>query len=513
MAARRKYFLNKSCVLIIVVASVERFAYKGVASNLVTYLTDVVHQSNGEAAKNVSTWAGLTSMLPLLGAFLTDSYFNRYSTIILSSFFYLSGLVALASLARFPHGKAISSAPIFGSLYLISFGLGGYNPSLQAFGADQLDEEEDGYASSKSLFFKWSYFGICSGSLLGVSILPYIQDTLGWELGFALPAIAMGVCVVCFICGTPLYRHKQCEDGGRTFGSLISALRSVTRKFIGGRTNVASGNARAIELELPERPIESDIGFVTTPDKKMDIATIAWEVFRLLPIWATFLMFAVILQQPSTFFTKQGSTMKRNIGEKFQIPPAALQSTINLCIIMLMPIYDSILIPILKIITQDDKGIDTLQRIGIGMFFSITSMIIAALTESKRLHSVHPINICWLLPQYVLLGVSDVFMVVGIQEFFYSQVSGGMKTMGIALYLSVFGVGGYLSAILISLVEMLTTMNGASSSWFSDNLSKARLDCYYGLLAVLSIMSMILFVNIAGHYKDDKIDSPNTTMK
>lgn len=72
-----------------VIASVERFAYKGVASNLVTYLTDVVNFSNSSAAKSLSSWVGFTSMLPLISAILADSYWDRYYTIVASSFIYV----------------------------------------------------------------------------------------------------------------------------------------------------------------------------------------------------------------------------------------------------------------------------------------------------------------------------------------------------------------------------------------------------------------------------------------
>lgn len=71
------------------VASAERFAYKGVVSNLVTYLTDVVNLSTSTAAKNVNVWCGVTSILPLLGAFLADSYWDRYSAIFYSSLLYV----------------------------------------------------------------------------------------------------------------------------------------------------------------------------------------------------------------------------------------------------------------------------------------------------------------------------------------------------------------------------------------------------------------------------------------
>lgn len=75
----------------------ERFAYKGVASNLVTYLTDVVKMSTSAAAKSVSTWSGVTSMLPLVSAVLADSYWDRYSTITASSLLYVAVSCSLIS--------------------------------------------------------------------------------------------------------------------------------------------------------------------------------------------------------------------------------------------------------------------------------------------------------------------------------------------------------------------------------------------------------------------------------
>lgn len=74
---------------VLVIAGVERFAYKGVASNLVTYLTDVVGMKTSSAAKTVNSWGGVTSMLPLVGAFLADSYWDQYSTILASSLLYV----------------------------------------------------------------------------------------------------------------------------------------------------------------------------------------------------------------------------------------------------------------------------------------------------------------------------------------------------------------------------------------------------------------------------------------
>jgi peptide/histidine transporter 3/4 len=231
---------------------------------------------------------------------------------------------------------------------------------------------------------------------------------------------------------------------------------------------------------------------------------VAKIILRLLPIWTVLLMFAVIFQQPMTFFTKQGALMDHQVGGGvFIIPPAMLQSTITVSIIILMPLYDRIIIPLIGVITGHSKGITVLQRIGVGMVFSVVAMAVAALIESRRRRLVAgQMNIAWLLPQYVLLGVSDVFTVVGMQEFFYTEVPSAMRTIGIGLYLSVFGVGSLVGTMLIWAIEVATAARGAGEShgWLSDDPREARLDNYYWFLALLSAISFVIFTQLCKYY-------------
>lgn len=60
----------------------ERFAYYGIASNLVTYLTSVLHQGTVESTTNVFNWEGSTWVTPLLGAFIADAYLGRFATLV-----------------------------------------------------------------------------------------------------------------------------------------------------------------------------------------------------------------------------------------------------------------------------------------------------------------------------------------------------------------------------------------------------------------------------------------------
>lgn len=511
--------LSKPCVLIIVVAGVERFVYKGVASNIVTFLTDVVKMSTSSAAKSVSTWNGVTSMLPLASAILADSFWDRYSTITVSSLLYIVGLVGLTSWTVL-HSWMPSSL-LFLPLYLISVGQGGYNPSLQAFGADQL-LCEDGMESLpaeqknqvKGLFFQWWYFGICSGSLLGNSIMSYIQDTFGWGLGFAIPCGVMVLSVVAFCCGTPLYTCNEQNTGNRPSDSIFRVLKEIVTCLITRKVRLPTrDDDRDIsELELEEKALkdeftdlrEAEDGHDTAPD-----VSVTKAILRLLPIWTTLLIFAVIFEQPMTFFTEQGILMNHKVGSTFVIPPAMLQSSTTMSVILLMPLYDKIFVPLMRVFTREEKGVTVLQRIGIGMVLSVAAMVTASTVESKRLRFVsegdgatHQLSIFWLLPQYILLGVADVFTVVGMQEFFYTQVPSTMRTIGIALYLSVFGFGNSLGAFLIAVLETTTATTGEGHGWFSDDPRQERLDKYYWFLAFLGTVSFMFFTYLCKYYNE-----------
>ena len=67
----------------------ERMAYYGIASNLVIYLTNKLHEGTVESSNNVSNWAGSVWMMPLVGAYIADAYFGRYWTFVISSGIYI----------------------------------------------------------------------------------------------------------------------------------------------------------------------------------------------------------------------------------------------------------------------------------------------------------------------------------------------------------------------------------------------------------------------------------------
>ncbi|CAI9267197.1 unnamed protein product [Lactuca saligna] len=210
----------RSAYFIIGVEVAERFAYYGVSSNLITYLTGPLGQSTATAAENVNAWSGTASLLPLLGAFIADAFLGRYLTIIIASLLYVLALAFLALSTLIPSNceTANGASPcspqlqvilFFISLYLVAIAQGGHKPCVLAFGADQFDADNPQERKAKSSFFNWWYFGLCAGPAVGIFVVSYIQDNLSWVLGFGIPCIIMVFAIVIFLFGTVTYRFGE----------------------------------------------------------------------------------------------------------------------------------------------------------------------------------------------------------------------------------------------------------------------------------------------------------------
>ncbi|XP_040991296.1 protein NRT1/ PTR FAMILY 5.4-like [Juglans microcarpa x Juglans regia] len=112
-----------AAIFITFVEVAERFAFYGLASNLITYLTEELQESNSTAVKNVNTWLGVSYLFPILGAYIVDSFLGRFNIILVASIIYCTGMALLASSVSI---KPLNQrkALFFTALYIIAVGKG-----------------------------------------------------------------------------------------------------------------------------------------------------------------------------------------------------------------------------------------------------------------------------------------------------------------------------------------------------------------------------------------------------
>lgn len=546
----------RACFFLIGYEAFERMAFNSIAANLVIYLTKELHEDTISSARNVNNWSGAVWLTPIFGAYIADTYLGRYWTFLVSSLIYLLGMVlltvavSLKSLKPPPCDavcKKASSLQIgffYLSLYVLTLGTGGTKPNISTFGADQFDDFHPGEKLQKNSFFNWWLFSVFFGAFVAQTVMVYIQVNVGWGLGYGIPTLGLFVSFFVFMVGTPYYRHRMVRTVDNPANRVVRVLVSAIRKW---KVAVPADPSQLYELDdnkeyqasgkrrIPHTPALRFLDKAATPVQhggteelgrtghgpRLCTVTQVEEtklMMGMLPVWLATLIPSTVLAQVNTMFVKQGATMDRHVGSHgFQIPAATLGAFITLCMLISVPIYDRYFVPFIRRHTGNPRGITLLQRMGIGYFIQILVMVIASATEVKRLRVISehnltstmepvPISIFWLLPQYVLLGIADVFTTIAMLEFFYDQSPGDMQSLGTALFPSSLGIGNFISSFLLTTVANITGRRG-HKSWILNNLNDSHLDYYYAFIAILCFLNMIFFLVIAKFYVYKKEDS------
>ncbi|XP_073015032.1 protein NRT1/ PTR FAMILY 8.1-like [Primulina eburnea] len=526
------YILGNECC--------ERLAYYGMSSNLVVYFKKRLGQHSTTASNNVTNWSGTCYITPLIGAFVADAYLGRYWTIACFSTIYVIGMTLLTLSASVSglkptcrgndncHASKMQAVICFVALYLVALGTGGIKPCVSSFGADQFDDTDDVEKNHKSSFFNWFYLSINIGALVAASVLVWVQTNVGWGWGFGIPAVAMAIAVVFFFSGTRLYRNQK--PGGSPLTRIGQVLVASFRKY---RAKVPADSSMLFETVNTESTIKGsrkiehtkDLGFfdkaaVQTQSDRIKGSVDPWRlctvtqveelkaIIRLLPVWATGIIFATAYGQMGTLFVLQGLTMNPHMGD-FEIPAASIGIFDTLSVIFWVPIYDRIIVPVARRFTGHKNGITQLQRMGIGLFISIFSMLCAGILELVRLRIVKrnnyyeltqiPMSIFWQVPQYFIIGCAEVFFFIGQLEFFYEQAPDAMRSLCSALQLTTVALGNYLSTLLVTIVTKISTRNG-KLGWIPDNLNYGHLHYFFWLLAGLSMLNLWAFLLVAKFY-------------
>jgi len=234
-------------------------------------------------------------------------------------------------------------------------------------------------------------------------------------------------------------------------------------------------------------------------------------LLRMLPIILSTVFMNTCLAQLQTFSIQQGMTMDRSLGG-FQVPASSISFIPLFFMTIAIPIYEHIFIPIARKFTGIPTGIRQLQRVGVGLVLSAISMAVAGIVETRRksvafdhnmVDSVAPLpmSVFWLGIHYAIFGMADMFTLVGLLDFFYAESSSGMKSLGTAIAWSSMALGYFLSSVVVDVVNKVT------GGWLaSNNLNRDKLNYFYWLLAILSVVNLGVYLLCASWYKYKKIE-------
>ncbi|KAG6557357.1 hypothetical protein Mapa_001287 [Marchantia paleacea] len=532
------------------------WSYFGISKNLVLYMTAVMHQGNADGSNYVTNWMGAVFVAPLIGAFIADSNRGRYfTTFVFSALFGIGLLIVTISTnihslrpAQCPSrdvncesATAAQSTLLTIGLYITGIAFGALTPPVTVFGADQFDENDPVERKQRSSYWNWNYQAITLGAMGAAIAIVTIQENVSWGLGYAVCAGLGFIGMSCFIGASKLYRFQKTEGNAamRIAQVLVAASRKLSLRVKDVNKlyeEVDSESAKRKKICHTDGYKILDKAALWTPkdQKALQVAGKVnhWylcpitqveevkSVLRLLPIFATTIIYSTVYMQMTTLFVVQGDSMDTRVGT-IKIPSATLSVVEQITIVPGVILYDRLLVPVLRKYTGHPKGFSDLKRMGVGLVLSIIAMGVSALVEAKRLQVARrygliegqddetapvPLSIMWLIPQYFLVGISEVFTYIGLMEMFYDQCPESLRSVSNAIQLLTNSLGSYFSTILITVVNKVTRNDG---EWISnDNLNTGHLDRFYWLMVVLSLINFFLYVFFAIRYKPLEMEHP-----
>lgn len=388
----------------------ERFAFYGMSSILIVFMTTYLRGGNGnldvmgdEPAKAWFHWfTSAVYFMPLIGALISDVWLGKFKTIIWFSIIYCIGFAVLVS--------DQTRLGLTGGLILIAMASGIIKPCLSANVGDQFG------SSNKHLLTKvygWFYFSVNLGACVSMYFCPILLDRYGPKTGFGVPGVFMLAATLSYLLGR--YKLVHIPPAGKT-------------------------------------------GWRETLDKE-GIRTLG----KLCIIFLFVSMFFALFYQSESAWVLQAKKMNlRWLGKDWL--PAQLQAANPFLIMILIPLFSYVIYPAINRIWK----LTPLRKIGIGMFLTASSFLVPVWIEIQLKNGGQP-SIGWQFFAYIFLTGAEVMVSITAIEFAYTQAPRKMKSILQSIELLAISLGNAFAAVVNNIIKNedgTSKLPGASYYWF-----------------------------------------------
>eukprot|EP01034_Spumella_vulgaris_P024018 gene24018-30306_t len=375
----------------------------------------------------------------------------------------------------------VNEGVIFTGMYIVALGAGGIKPNCSTMGADQFNLKNEQDARESKQFFSFFYWSINLGALLAYTLVAYIcqyglpglgGETWGFFVGYLIPTVMLGVGIAVFVSGSK--RYVKLAPGGsmvsKALGIFYEALilrRGQGRK--GGHWLEVASVANGGSYE------KIGLGFI-------------------------FALFAMLLAA-----IIEVARIKYNPAEAYYIDAdSATRDNVSPC--RNIDNYNPYKYQEWYAGTNDDKPANCWE---ICPGDSVAKAIPIACIACDFIPQMSHLSIFWQIPQFVVIGISEIFSSITSLEFFYSQAPHSMRSVSQALNLFTNALGSWLTIPLTLLVNSDT-----SNEWITSDVNEGHLDYYFYLLAGLMFAGLLVFVYLSWSFvyiAPGELEKLNTT--
>ena len=385
----------------------ERFAFYGMTSILVVFMTSFLRGPGGALSDEQATewfhwFNSAVYFLPFAGALISDIWLAKYRTIIYFSVVYCVGFVAMT--------VDDTRLGLVLGLVLTAIGSGIIKPCVAANVGDQFGTRNKHLLSK---FYGWFYFAINLGAAVSMFLCPWLLHRFSAFAGFGVPAVLMIVSTITYWAGR--------------------------RKFV----HVPAAGSRFVRETFSAEGLR--------------------VVGRLSIIYVFIIMFWALYNQSQSAWVLQARNMNLRWLWINWLPewPQAINSVL---VMIMIPLFSYAVYPVLT----RAFPLSPLRKIAIGLFVTALSFVVSAWIEMRIAAGFKP-SLGWQGLAYVFLTAAEIMVSITALEFSYTQAPKEMKSLIQAVFLLSISLGNAFTAVVnwfIRNEDGTSKLSGPGYYWF-----------------------------------------------